>query len=176
MPKVAPPRALVLIGMPGAGKTTVGRMLAERWSIPFLDTDQLLEEQAGESLQQQLDRLGYAAMRQVEEDFVTHCALPTEAVVSTGGSVVYGPRAMARLRRYGHCVYLQISLETVKQRVDNWQSRGFSCAPGQTLEQVYQERLPLYQQYADVTLQCDDMNPRQVVRQLEECFGASELP
>lgn len=169
------PRALVLIGMPGAGKTTVGRMLAERWAMPFLDTDQLLEQHSGEPLQQQLDRLGYAAMRLAEEDHVASVELPPMAIIATGGSVVYGPRAMVRLRRYGLCVYLRISLETVKQRVNNWQSRGFSCAPGQTLDEVYLERLPLYQQYADVTLQCDDLEPQQVVRQLEERLRGWEL-
>lgn len=170
-------RGVVLIGMAGAGKTTVGQLLAERWSTPFIDTDEQLERHSGESLQSQLDRLGYAAMRQAEEGFVATCDLPPGAVVATGGSVVYGPRAMARLRRYGVCVYLQISLDTVMKRVDNWQNRGFSCAPGQTLAQVYEERLPLYQQYADLTLSCDDLRPQQVVQQLVTCllpFGASE--
>jgi shikimate kinase len=160
--------ALVLIGMPGAGKTTVGQLLAARWSVPFADTDQLLEQHSGESLQSQLDRLGYVAMRRVEEDFIATCALPLGAVVSTGGSVVYGPKAMQRLRTYGICVYLQISLDTVMKRVANWDSRGFSCAPGQTLAEVYQERLPLYQNYADLTLQCDDLSAEQVVERLEE--------
>jgi shikimate kinase len=167
----AQPHGLVLIGMPGAGKSTVGHLLAARWSIPFVDTDQLLEAHSGESLQSQLDRIGYAAMRKVEEEFVATCTLPPRAVVSTGGSVVYGPRAMQRLRSYGPCVYLQISLETVTRRVDNWDSRGFSCAPGQTLAEVYQERLPLYQQYADITLPCDDLNPEEVAQLLESSLG-----
>lgn len=169
-------RGLVLIGMAGAGKTTVGRRLAERWAVPFVDTDHLLEQHSGETLQSQLDRLGYLAMREVEEDLVATCDLPIEAVVATGGSVVYGPRAMARLRRYGYCAYLQISLATVMQRVDNWQNRGFSCAPGQTFEEVYQERMPLYQNYADLILPCDDLNPEQVVRQLEERLMPSRVP
>lgn len=169
-------RGLVLIGMAGAGKTTVGRLLASRWGAPFVDTDHLLEQVSGESLQSQLDRLGYLAMRKVEEDFVANCDLPAFAVVATGGSVIYGPCAMERLRRYGVIVYLQISLATVMQRVNNWQSRGFSCAPGQTFEQVYQERLPLYQHYADLTFPCDDLNPEQVVRQLEERLAPSGVP
>lgn len=168
-------RGLVLIGMPGAGKSTVGQLLAARWSVPFVDTDQLLEAHSGESLQSQLDRIGYAAMRKVEEDFVATCALPPQAVVSTGGSVVYGPRAMQHLRSYGICVYLQISLATVTQRVDNWDSRGFSCAPGQTLAEVYQERLPLYHRYADLTLPCDGLSPGEVVQLLEERLARSGL-
>ena len=169
-------RGLVLIGMAGAGKTTVGRLLAARWGLPFVDTDQLLEHHSGESLQSQLDRLGYAAMRKVEDDFVATCDLPPAAVVATGGSVIYGVGAMERLRHYGVCVYLQISLAAVMQRVDNWQSRGFSCAPGQTFEQVYQERMPLYEHYADLILPCDDLGPEQVVRQLEERLMPSGVP
>jgi shikimate kinase len=169
-------RGVVLIGMAGAGKTTVGQELAARWGVPFVDTDHLLEQHSGESLQSQLDRLGYAAMRQVEEAFVATCELPPGAVVATGGSVAYGPRAMERLCQYGVCVYLQISLATVMRRVDNWQSRGFSCAPGQTLEQVYQERMPLYQRYADLILPCDDLSSEQVVRQLEERLMPSGVP
>lgn len=169
-------RGLVLIGMAGAGKTTVGRLLATRWDMPFVDTDLLLEQHSDESLQSQLDRLGYAAMRKVEEDFVATCALPPAAVVATGGSVIYGQSAMERLRQYGVCVYLKISLATVMQRVDNWQSRGFSCAPGQTFEQVYRERMPLYEHYADLILPCDDLNPEQVVRQLEERLVPSGVP
>ena len=169
-------RGLVLIGMAGAGKTTVGRLLAARWAAPFVDTDHLLEQHSGETLQSQLDRLGYVAMRKVEEDFVAICTLPPAAVIATGGSVIYGASAMERLRHYGVCVYLQISLTTVMQRVDNWQSRGFSSAPGQTLEQVYLERMPLYQHYADLILPCDDLSPQQVVRQLEERLAPSRVP
>lgn len=169
-------RGLVLIGMAGAGKTTVGRLLAARWAVPFVDTDHLLEQHSGETLQSQLDRLGYVAMREVEEAFVATCALPPGAVVATGGSVIYGPRAMERLANYGLRVYLRISLATVMRRVDNWQSRGFSCAPGQTFEEVYQERMPLYQHYADLILPCDDLSPEQVVRQLEERLMPSGVP
>jgi shikimate kinase len=169
-------RGLVLIGMAGAGKTTVGQQLAAHWGVPFVDTDHLLEQERGESLQSLLDRLGYAAMRQVEEAFVATCNLPPGAVVATGGSVVYGPRAMRRLRDYGVCAYLQISLTTVMRRVDNWQSRGFSCAPGQTFEQVYQERLPLYQAYADLILPCDDLTPAQVAQHLEARLESSRAP
>lgn len=169
-------RGLVLIGMAGAGKSTVGELLAARWAAPFVDTDHMLEQHSGETLQSQLDRLGYAAMREVEENFVAMCPLPPAAVVATGGSVIYGPSAMERLRQYGVCVYLQISLATVMRRVDNWQTRGFSCAPGQTFEQVYRERMPLYEHYAHLILPCDDLSPEQVVRQLEERLVPSGVP
>lgn len=165
----APPiHKFVLIGMPGAGKTTVGQKLAQQLGIDFVDTDQLLEQYFGESLQSQLDRLGYLAMRQREEQFVATCAFPARAVVATGGSVVYGPSAMNRLKQDGLILYLALSLETVKRRVDNWQQRGFSCAPGQGLQNVYEERLPLYRRYADVTLECDDLTVDEAVEALKK--------
>lgn len=157
---------LVLIGMPGAGKSTLGRALAAHLRRPFLDTDVLIEQAAGESLQSLLDRLGYLPMRRFEEQSVAGLDLPDRAVVATGGSVVYGPAAMARLKSHGVCVFLEISLATVRSRVGNWVSRGFSCAPGQTLEAVFAERQPLYRQYADLTISCDGLNEEAALQRL----------
>ena len=163
----APAEKIVLIGMPGAGKTTIGQALAARRGLSFVDTDQLIEQHTAQPLQTLLDHLGFAQMRQFEESFVARCELPERAVVATGGSVVYGPVAMQRLKGWGTCVFLEISLETVKKRVRNWQSRGFSCAPGQTLESVYAERQPLYRSYADLRISCDDLSPEQVIQRLQ---------
>lgn len=155
-----------MIGMPGAGKSTLGERLAAHLRWPFVDTDLLIEQSAGESLQALLDRLGYQRMREFEEQCIAQSALPDRAVVATGGSVVYGPAAMKRLKSYGICVFLQISLETVQSRVGNWQSRGFSCAPGQTLDEVFAERQPLYRQYADLVIECDGLSEQLVLRHL----------
>jgi shikimate kinase len=84
----------------------------------------------------------------------------------TGGSVVYGPAAMARLKAYGMCVFLKISLETVRARVHNWQDRGFVAAPGQTLDQVFAERQPLYHRYADHVIECDGLTESEVLQRL----------
>lgn len=157
---------VVLIGMPGAGKTTIGKRLAAHLDLPFVDTDLVMQQVAGEALQVLLDRLGYVRMRRFEEESVTGCDLPDRAVVATGGSVVYGPAAMARLKTYGDCVFLQISLDTVRDRVANWGSRAFSCAPGQTLVEVYHERQPLYRQYADLVIECDDLTEAEVLQHL----------
>lgn len=172
----AKPAGLVLIGMPGAGKSTLGKLLAAHLGWPLVDTDKVIEQAAGESLQSLLDRLGYEAMRHFEEQCVAQCGLPEKAVVATGGSVVYGPAAMARLKSFGICVFLEVSLATVRARVGNWQSRGFSCAPGQTLEDVYAERQPLYRGYADLVIECDGMSKQAVLRDLIRAAGYNSPP
>lgn len=166
-------RNIVLIGMAGAGKSTVGRLLAEHLDVPFVDTDILLETHYQCSLQSILDRVGYEELRRIEEAFIAQCALPDKAVIATGGSVIYGPKAMERLQQYGACVFLSVSLDEIKRRVNNWALRGFASSAEQTLEQVFDERQPLYSQYAEVTVDCNHKTPREVVRQLEEHFSFS---
>lgn len=163
--------SLVLIGMPGAGKSTLGRALADLRGRPFVDTDHLIERDRGRTLQSLLDELGYQVMRDLEAGVIVRASLPEEAVVATGGSVVYRNCAMQRLKREGLCVYLAISLETVKARVSNLLTRGFSRAPEQSLEDVYRERQLLYQRYADYTIQCDGRSERSVLAELDQCWG-----
>lgn len=159
--------SIILIGMPGAGKSTLGKMLAERLSLPFYDTDQLLEQQTGRSLQLSLDGMGYLAVRQLEGSVISQYDWPsTPIVVATGGSAVYSEQAMRRLRALGLCVYLSISLETVQVRVKNWQSRGFLAAPGQSLEAIFAERSELYHRFSDVTIECDELNEQQCLLRL----------
>lgn len=148
--------ALVLIGMPGSGKTSLAKRLAADARLEVLDTDVVIEQTMGQSLQELLDELGYLRMRQLENDVICGLGIPTtQTVVATGGSVVYGSAAMQHLKQWGPCIYLHVSLDTVRQRVGNLAGRGFNCAPGQDLESVYVERLPLYQRYADTTIKCD---------------------
>ncbi len=157
-------RAMVLIGMPGSGKTTLARRLATATGLVVLDTDAVIERTMGQSLQALLDELGYLRMRQLENDVICELPRPSEnTLVATGGSAVYGQDAMDHLKQWGPCVYLHISLETVLRRVGNLESRGFNCFPGQTLEAVYAERLPLYRHYADATVNCDGQDLEQTL-------------
>lgn len=159
--------SIILIGMPGAGKSTLGRMLAVRLAMPFFDTDQLIEQQTGRTLQQNLDALGYLAMRELEGKIISEFPWPASpSVVATGGSAVYSAVAMQRLRGLGLCVYLQVSLEAIQARVQNWGSRGFLAAPGQSLESIFGERHLLYCQFSDVILDCDGLDEQQCLQRL----------
>jgi shikimate kinase len=160
--------SIVLIGMPGAGKSTLGRRLASLTQRDFYDTDQLIEQHTGVSLQQSLDALGYLAMRELEGKVISDYPWPTarSMVIATGGSAVYSANAMTTLRALGLCVYLNISLETVRARVQDWATRGFLAAPGQTLESIWVERDALYRPVSDYVLDCDGLTEDQCLQRL----------
>ena len=152
--RLVPTGCVSLIGMAGAGKSTLGRLLAARLGWAHLDTDQLIEAYYGQSLQDLLDGLGLAAFLKAEETLVSMLAV-RRAVISTGGSVVYGPAALERLKLLGPVVHLSVSLPTFLGRVGAAGNRGLAIAQGQTREDLYRERQPLYEAAADFTLATD---------------------
>ncbi len=145
---------LTLIGMPGAGKSTVGVLLAKRLGLGFTDSDLLIQQREGEALQATLERVGYLALREIEEDVVLTMPL-ARSLIATGGSVVYSERGMQRLGQAGPVVYLRSQLSVLEQRVQAHPDRGLACPPGQSLATIYRERVPLYERYADYTVDCD---------------------
>lgn len=154
---------VVLIGMPGAGKSTVGVLLAKRLAKAFVDTDLLIQQKQSQTLQQIVDREGYQGLRALEETVL--CDLPPggDRVIATGGSAVYSPRAMAHLKRLGTCVYLRCPFAEIRTRITNEGSRGLAKRPGQSLEALFREREPLYERYADLGIDCARLSPEQVV-------------
>lgn len=146
---------IVLIGMPGAGKSTIGVVLAKTAALEFVDTDLLIQKQTGKKLQEIIDNDGIDAFLKVESEVISKVDCKS-SVIATGGSAVFSETAMNNLRRDGIIVYLDVPLEEIKRRVDNITTRGIAMKSGETLETVYNERLPLYKKYADITVNCED--------------------
>lgn len=140
---------IVLIGMPGCGKSTVGVLLAKALGHDFVDTDVFLQAREGRKLQEIIDEIGVNAFLKKEEDAVL--ALDCRrCVIATGGSVVYGARAMQRLKASGTVVYIQLPYQEIERRLSNLATRGVTLREGQTLKDLYDERIPLYEAAADV--------------------------
>lgn len=157
---------LILIGMPGAGKSTVGVILAKRLGYHFIDTDLIIQAQEKRRLQQIIDEQGLDAFRQIEEQILL--GLYTErCVIATGGSVVYSSEGIAAIGRTGQLLYLQVPLEELQQRIADMGQRGLVMGEGQSFSQLYAERTPLYAEYADLTIGCDGLNAEQVAAAIE---------
>jgi shikimate kinase len=146
-------RNVILIGMPGVGKSTVGRLLGQALGKLFIDTDTLIEQQEGRSLQDIIDRDGLTAFLRIEEHAILNMDINGH-VVATGGSVVYSPRAMARLKENGTIFYLKVPYHEIKARITNEANRGIAMSKEQDLSGLYEERTPLYEAYADATIDC----------------------
>ncbi len=143
---------IILIGMPGCGKSTAGVLLAKTLGYSFLDTDLLLQQRAGKKLYEIIRDDGMDAFLQLENDTVAALEDVDRMVIATGGSVVLGEAAMERLDKMGQIVYLQLPLSQIQQRISNIKTRGIAMSPGENLGDVYGRRVPLYEQYADITV------------------------
>ncbi len=148
--------------MAGVGKSTIGRLLARTLQWAHLDTDQLIEAFYGLSLQQVMDQLALNNFLYAEE-LVVGSLGTRRCVVSTGGSVVYGARAIQRLQQLGPIIFLQASLETIQKRIGNVRQRGLAIAPGQSLASLYADRQPLYTDVASFIVHTDAQNPEKCV-------------
>lgn len=135
--------------MPGSGKSTVGVQLAKELGMSFVDTDILIQEQQQRCLQDIVNSEGYLKLRQIEEDVLLGIDYQ-HTVIATGGSAVYSEKAINHLKNNGLIVFLEVSLTTIQQRITNEGTRGIAKPEGHTLDDVYQERQPLYTRYADV--------------------------
>ncbi len=158
-------QTVVLIGMPGAGKSTIGILLAKELGLDFLDTDISIQVQQGCTLQQISDQSGYMALRQYEEQVLLSEDI-TGKVVSTGGSAVYSETGMARLKACATVVFLDVSLAQLEKRVHNFASRGIARRPEQTFADLFAERQVLYQQYAELRIDCSNLGIEEVLQAL----------
>jgi len=154
-------QSVILIGMPGVGKSTLGVLLAKELGLEFVDTDLFIQTREGKTLQEIMDQRGYLALRDVEALVLQELNFAFPKVVATGGSAVYSPEGMAHLANFGQVVYLSLSLDALRGRIHNYEQRGIARAPGQTFESLMEERTQLYRQYADLEVNCEGRSPQQ---------------
>lgn len=161
---------IVLIGMPGAGKSTVGVVLAKHLGCRFVDSDLEIQEQYGKLLHELITEYGVEGFWEIE-DKVNASLSYMNSVIATGGSVIYGKEAMEHLRTMGKVVYLKLPYREIEERLGDLSARGVTLMPGQNLRELYAERIPLYEKYAHITVECTDKMLREIVEEIaQKCY------
>ena len=156
---------IILVGMPGAGKSTVGVVLAKRLGYSFVDSDLVIQERYGKKLHQLITEHGVEGFWGIENQ--VNASLDVEnCVIATGGSAIYGQEAMEHFREIGTVIYLRLSLREIAKRLGDLKARGVTLKDGQSLKDLYKERVPLYEKYAHMTIRCDRKMIRNVVGEL----------
>jgi shikimate kinase len=157
---------ITLIGMAGAGKSTIGPPLADKLGYAYVDSDDLISAKAGTSLQEIVNRLGPDGFRRLEEDILLNIALGC-TVIATGGSAIYSQAAMAHLQQLGPVVFLDVGLSALQARRLDLGNRGLINPSGGDFAELYRERHPLYLRYADLCINCDELSPAEIVDELQ---------
>lgn len=161
---------LVLIGMPGVGKSTVGVVLAKNLGKRFLDSDLVIQEKTGKLLHEIISEKGKQGFLEVENEINASICVEN-SIIATGGSAVFGTRAMEHLKENGVVIYLRLPYERLKERLGDLAKRGVALAPGQTLEDLCRERRPYYEKYADLTIDCDKKQICEIVKEIGENYA-----
>jgi shikimate kinase len=161
---------IVLIGMPGAGKSTVGIILAKMMSLDFVDTDVLIQILQGRSLQVIADTEGHMALRAIEEKVLLDLRCRNH-IIATGGSAVYSEAAMKHMASDGILIFLDADLPALEARVRNFSTRGLAKKPGQSFADLFMERVPLYKKYAEITIECSGRTQEDICATIIEKLG-----
>lgn len=154
--------SIILVGMPGAGKSTLGVLLAKELGLDFLDTDVSIQVHESRSLQDIMDSEGYMKLREIEETVL----LKTDAsgkVISTGGSAVYSDAGMQHLKKQGTVIFLDVTLKELRKRIHNFDTRGIARRPDQSFDELFEERCALYNKYADIRIDCNGFTPAEIL-------------
>ena len=162
--------SIILIGMPSCGKSTLGVLLAKRLGYRFIDSDLLIQETEGKLLHEIISECGNEGFLDVEER-VNASITDEKAVIATGGSVIYRDYAMQKLKEMGKIVYLQLSYEIIESRLGDLKKRGVALKEGFTLKELYDERTPLYEKYADITVTLCGKSIAESVQQVVKAIG-----
>ena len=161
---------IILIGMPGSGKSTVGVILAKMMTRPYLDSDILIQLVEKRSLQDIVDADGHMALRHIEENVLLDISCNNH-IIATGGSAAYSDKAMTHLKGNGIFVFLDADLETLKSRISNYETRGLAKRPDQSFEDLFRERLELYRKYADIIITSKGKNQEEVCDEIINALG-----
>ncbi|MDO5522321.1 MAG: shikimate kinase [bacterium] len=162
---------VVLIGMPGAGKSTVGVILAKVLGYQFIDADLVIQDREDRLLKDIIEEEGLNGFLQIENE-VNASINTKETVIATGGSVVYGEEAMEHLKSIGTVVYIKLSYDTLDSRLGNIKQRGVALKDGQTLFSLYKERCPLYEKYADIVIDSENLGVEELLEKIK-CYFVS---
>lgn len=158
---------VILIGMPGAGKSTVGVVLAKALGYNFIDSDLVIQQETGKRLFEIIDEFGIDEFLNIENR-INAALLADKSVIATGGSAIYGKEAMDHLKSIGTIIYLKVEYESLEKRLGNLLKRGVAIRSGNTLLDLYNERVPLYEKYADVIVDTKDMGIRELVETISQ--------
>lgn len=162
---------IVLIGMPSSGKSTIGVVLAKALGYRFIDSDLVIQDKTGLLLSEIIESQGLEGFNQIENEvnasFDCH-----RAVIATGGSAIYGKEAMKHLKSIGTVIYIELPLEELIERIGDLTQRGVSIRVGQTFQDLYEERKPLYEQYADITIHANHLSIREIVALMKSAIDA----
>lgn len=157
---------IVLVGMSGAGKSTIGILLAKVLGMNFVDTDLVIQQHERRLLQEIIDGDGVSRFLEIEEKVISQMIF-NKCIISTGGSVIYSDRAMNVLKQDGLIIYLDVPYEEIERRLNNISTRGIVIKKGNSLKDVYEERVPLYIKYSDKTIDCTNKDVEQIVSEIK---------
>lgn len=165
---------IVLIGMPGAGKSTVGVVLAKVVGHKFVDSDLVIQETTGKLLHELITEHGMEGFLEIENKINAELDT-TKAIIATGGSVIYGEDAMEHLKEIGLVVYLKLSLESIADRLGDLKQRGVALKEGWGLKELYEERVPLYEKYAELVIDCEQKSIREITEEIAREYEKNRI-
>ncbi len=166
---------ITLIGMPGAGKSTIGIILAKYLSFGFIDTDVLIQINHQKSLQQIMDETGYLNLRKIEENEIVKINIEKH-IIATGGSAVYSEKAMQHLQRISAVIFLEVEYEALKKRIHNYKTRGIAKSDTQSFRELYDERQMLYKKYGEVIIDCGARDQEEIAEIISDRYLAINRP
>ena len=166
---------ITLIGMPGAGKSTIGIILAKYLSYGFVDTDVLIQINQQKSIQQIMDESGYLNLRKVEENEIRKINVEKH-IIATGGSAVYSEKAMQHLQSLSTVIFLKVAYAALKKRIHNFKTRGIAKSDSQSFRQLFDERQILYNKYSEIRIDCNAMDQDQIAEIISNRYLAMNPP